>query len=370
MTKRNERLLQSISCLCALLLPRGLQASDVGNIFAPEKTSTSSVCEGIISIPSFPYRTGGDTASASMALPTLTRSSKLPLHLSCDGMDSTPSYDTDTPGMWYQIEGHNQFILAAIETADDSRQIFALFQGSNCGEELECVLGHEQEYENELTWFGEEGVTYYFKVFANPEENKGLFLLDLDVSAFFQTDIMETLVFQKHYECGLISLRFYFLCKQEYETSRPENDQMEQAYPLGMGDPVAGMSSGAWPHGVVNEQCHLRPHSRGLFYSVQGTGEHLELSLRADVGEGNMEVAILTGDDVGKCVAHSEYMSAVDAKHIVYFPSVKGQMYTIVVSGENVGDAGLFRLTLEVSNTICSFELMQSTMFVLTTSFE
>jgi hypothetical protein len=146
---------------------------------------------------------------------------------------------------------------------------------------------------------------------------------------------------------------------------------MEQAYPLGMGDPVAGMSSGAWPHGVVNEQCRLRPHSSGLFYSVEGTGEHFELSLRTDVSEGNMEVAILTGgDDAGKCVAHSEYMSADDAKHIVYFPSVKGQMYTIVVSGENVGDAGLFHLTLEVSNTICYLELIQSTTFVLTTSFE
>jgi hypothetical protein len=187
MTKRNERLLQSISCLCALLLPRGLHALDVGNIFAPEKKiSTSSVCEGITSIPSFPYRIGGDTALASMALPTLTRSSKRPLHLSCDGTDSTPSYDTDTPGLWYQIEGHNQFILATIETADDFKQSFALFQGSNCGEELECVLGHAQEYENELTWFGEEGVTYYFKVFAVPEENKRLFLLDLNVSAFFQ----------------------------------------------------------------------------------------------------------------------------------------------------------------------------------------
>jgi hypothetical protein len=181
-----KRLLQSISCLCALLLPRGLQASDVGNIFAPEKTSTSSQCEGITSIPSFPYRIGGDTALASMALPTLTRSSKRPLHLSCDGTDSTPSYDTDTPGLWYQIEGHNQFFLAAIETADNSRQSFALFQGSNCGEELECVLGHEQEYENELTWFGEEGVTYYFKVFPDPGDNKRLFVLDLDVSAFVQ----------------------------------------------------------------------------------------------------------------------------------------------------------------------------------------
>lgn len=179
--QQRRRLLQS--CLLALLSQSLVEASEVGNIFSTGKVTTEG-CEGITAIPSFPYRIGGSTTLANMALPaapSLLRSSNQQgsLHISC-GDDS--SYDIDTPGLWYSIEGHNQFILAEIETSDESRQNFALFQGSNCGEELECVLGHEQEYDNQLSWFGQEGVTYYFKVLADPKETERVFLLDLDVS--------------------------------------------------------------------------------------------------------------------------------------------------------------------------------------------
>lgn len=142
------------------------------------------------------------------------------------------------------------------------------------------------------------------------------------------------------------------------------NDNLDKAIALAMGASVTGITSGAWPHGVVHEHCHLGPYSRGLFYTVEGNGEHLELSLRTDVSEGNMGVAILNG---GECVAHSGHMSANDGKHTLYFPSAEGQIYTIVISGESIGDSGLFQLTIGVSGTTHQYIYNNATFnFILT----
>eukprot|EP00980_Cylindrotheca_fusiformis_P015790 scaffold4590_cov112-Cylindrotheca_fusiformis.AAC.8 len=303
--KRNQRWRCSIPCMGALLLPRTLAASKPRNPFmhktvgARYRSSGSSnndpdgECDGITMIPSFPSRVGGNTGLADMAVREQTLSkisrSQLPLHVSCDETNST--YDIDTPGVWYQLEGQDQFIQAEIETADESKKPkFALFQGSNCAQELECVRGHQEDDGMELRWFGEEGVTYYFK---------------------------------------------------EFRTIRPENDELDLAYPLDMGDPVTGVTAGAWPHGIVNEECHLKAYSRGLFYSLRGDGEDLKLSLRADISEGNLQVSILSGEDMGECIAHGGHMSADDGgQHFVHFPSVEGQMYMIIVSGESIGASG------------------------------
>lgn len=127
---------------------------------------------------------------------------------------------------------------------------------------------------------------------------------------------------------------------------RPTNDQCKTARRLQAGEPITGISNGAWPHGLLNDDCSLNAHSRGLFYSIEGTGEPISLTLRPDISDGKLEVAVLSQDDCGKCIIGSEFFSAEDMKHTVAFPSTKNEIYTVVVSGEGVSDAGVFQLSL------------------------
>jgi hypothetical protein len=78
---------------------------------------------------------------------------------------------------------------------------------------------------------------------------------------------------------------------QELSISRPFNDQCGTAQRLQSGELITGASSGAWPHGLVNHACSLQARSRGLFYSIEGTGDGITLSLRPDISEGKLEVA-------------------------------------------------------------------------------
>jgi hypothetical protein len=60
-----------------------------------------------------------------------------------------------------------------------------------------------------------------------------------------------------------------------------------------------------------------------------------------------MEIAVLSQDDCGNCIARSDFINAEDAKHTITFDSVIGETYTVAISGEGVSDAGVFQLTLE-----------------------
>lgn len=112
---------------------------------------------------------------------------------------------------------------------------------------------------------------------------------------------------------------------------------------------MTGMTTGAWPLAIEVEECNLGRHSQALFYSVQGTGMDLEVALRADVTEGMLGLAVVGGENCSQCIVHSKYMSAVDSQQTVSFPSKKGTLYKIIVSGEDVFDAGVFHLTIRVS---------------------
>ena len=131
-----------------------------------------------------------------------------------------------------------------------------------------------------------------------------------------------------------------------------------------MGESITGMTLGAWPLEIEDKECHLGRHSQTLFYSVQGTGTDIELAFRADVTEGMLGLAILEGENCSKCITHSGYMSASDSEQTIRFSSKEGSQYKIVVSGEDVFDAGLFHLTMQVGKhqkTLqCSFEASTS----------
>ena len=75
-----------------------------------------------------------------------------------------------------------------------------------------------------------------------------------------------------------------------------------------MGDSVTGMTLGAWPLEIENNECHLgRHHSQAVFYSVHGTGMDIELALRADVTEGMLGLVVLGGENCSQCIVHSQY---------------------------------------------------------------
>jgi predicted DCC family thiol-disulfide oxidoreductase YuxK len=139
---------------------------------------------------------------------------------------------------------------------------------------------------------------------------------------------------------------------QELSITRPFNDQCGTAQRLQSGELITGASSGAWPHGLVNHVCSLQARSRGLFYSIEGTGDVITLSLRPDISEGKLEVAVLSQGDCGKCIASSDFITAEDNKHTIRFSSIKNEIYTIAVSGQGVSDAGVFQLGLTEDNEL------------------
>lgn len=110
-------------------------------------------------------------------------------------------------------------------------------------------------------------------------------------------------------------------------------------------------TTGAWPHGVMSQECSLQAASRGAFYKVKGTGHTMAviLSTSGEIGvdnEGRMELAIMT-NGCRACHKVSDFLTASDMPHTLEFDTVKGQNYVVALSGENFGDVGVFDITLE-----------------------
>ncbi|KAL3926508.1 MAG: hypothetical protein SGBAC_013453, partial [Bacillariaceae sp.] len=96
------------------------------------------------------------------------------------GQGTFSDFDIAAPALWYKIEGNDHYVKAVIETLDNIERPFALFRGSDCGDELECILGHAaaEHSNNMLSWFAARETTYYFKVFGDPEGDDNLFVLN------------------------------------------------------------------------------------------------------------------------------------------------------------------------------------------------
>lgn len=326
-----------------LLLCLFLQTNEIhgmtttGNVFV-NKTSSHNDCENITTVGSFPFRVGGDTKQARMKMPLIIVENPQ-ADPSC-GQGSFSDYDIASPASWYMIEGKDHYVKAVVETADKPEQAFALFKGFDCGTELECVIGNAVEHRsNLLTWFAEKGTMYYFKVFGDPNGPDKQFVVNFMVRS-------EIILFATTRSHGLI----LYSHLQASETQRPSNDMCEYAQQIQGGESITGMTAGAWPLEIENEECNLgSSHSQAVFYSVQGTGKDIELVLQADVPEGKLGMAVVGGSHCNQCIAHSEYISASNSEQRVKFPSQKGTLYKVIVSGEEVFDAGLFHLTVLVS---------------------
>ena len=116
-------------------------------------------------------------------------------------------------------------------------------------------------------------------------------------------------------------------------------------------DSVTVDTTGAWPHGVMSQECSLQAASRGAFYKVKGTGHTMAvtLSTSGEIGidnEGRMELAIMT-NGCGACHKVSDFLTTSDMPHTLEFDTIKGQDYVVALSGENFGDVGVFDIKLE-----------------------
>lgn len=168
-----------ITTLFVVLQTMEIDATATGNIFVT-KTNSSNECDGITTVTMFPFRAGGDTTTAKLKMPLIIVEN---LQAESCGQGTFSDYDNAAPALWYKIEGNDHYVKAVIETADNTERPFALFRGSDCGDELECILGHAAEHSNKnmLSWFAERETTYYFKVFGDPEGDDNLFVLDFMV---------------------------------------------------------------------------------------------------------------------------------------------------------------------------------------------
>jgi hypothetical protein len=111
---------------------------------------------------------------------------------------------------------------------------------------------------------------------------------------------------------------------------------------------ITGDATVAWPHELENPNCSLHAFSRGLFYSVEGTGETMAITLTTDIPEDRtLEVAILTSEECNECVMYSDFLTAEDTPHTLELATEKSKNYTVVVSGEGFADVGVFQLEME-----------------------
>eukprot|EP00980_Cylindrotheca_fusiformis_P023292 scaffold10332_cov101-Cylindrotheca_fusiformis.AAC.3 len=277
-------------------------------------------CRGISTVSELPYITGGtptggdnDSASTTKLTLDLLRESQLKIELADSNL-------LDAPGVWYRLSGHDMILEATVTSTSQANNTIVLFQDTRTGGTCQPSEVLSVQNHGELSWFAKEGTTYFIKVVGetSPDES-GIFVLQIE----------------------------------ELLVPHPTNDQCRtsrQMPTLSEGEQImaTGSSYGARPHGVVNEACGLtNPYARGLFYSIEGTGRPIAISFRPDVtGQGELEMVLLVNDFCNACIARSEFMTTQDSEQTIVFDTVENERYTILISGKDISDAGVFQLTI------------------------
>ncbi len=113
-----------------------------------------------------------------------------------------------------------------------------------------------------------------------------------------------------------------------------------------------GDTTGAFPHGIVNDACSVHPQSRGLFYQVIGTGDAMDVTLSiTELAEDyRLELAVIESScQTGECVASSDFLTADDETETITFQTQPDLVYYVAVTGERFEDVGKFEIVLTVS---------------------
>ena len=152
---------------------------------------------------------------------------------------------------------------------------------------------------------------------------------------------------------------------EDYSNNIPVNDRYSNAVALVIGEEMRGDSTASRPHGIVNSDCSLLPTSRGLFYSFQGTGTTMNITLTTiiinddDDEDIRLEMAILLLKDGENdcqtsssttCLEFSDFLTYEDTPHSILLEETEiDQTYIVAVTGEKFDDVGVGEFGISVN---------------------
>jgi hypothetical protein len=144
------------------------------SVLSLRETTANDECVDAIVVSSFPVTFTGNTSQATVDFPDPTDNLR---NLTC-GIPATSA------GIWYRLEGNNQFVKAQVTDIDTASFSTALF--TNTCDDLQCLLASDYSLTNQRTqptseWFAQEGETYFLHVTSVGETPGGAFDLEIEV---------------------------------------------------------------------------------------------------------------------------------------------------------------------------------------------
>ena len=233
-------------------------------------------------------------------------------------------------GVWYIIEGRSgpskNVTVSTCDASSDVASRASVFRGK-CGDLL-CVENSITTCgaQSSITWVSEANTRYYVYV-------QGL-------TAGRRMEVSET---------GT-EMEYFVLTVRD----TPLNDICDNAIGnlIPNGQDTFGSTSSATPEVICNGD---RMESRGVWYSVIGTGKELVASTCSKFTDFNSRVSVFTGTCGDRtCVERSKVNFGCGEKgSSVRWLSVDGDLYHILVSGIDFEEFGNFALTIGEENDIC-----------------
>ncbi|CAB9530428.1 expressed unknown protein [Seminavis robusta] len=295
-------------------------------LLKPEFAAANDACTDSISVNvgSLPFATAADLTGMTPDFANPTDNLR----------NFTCGISPEGVGIWYHIVVGSNDTSALLEATisdapgTDTKFNVALFEGTSC-DDMECLLAREYQLENQrteprLTWFAQQGMSYYLHVAGINANEVGPFNLDIvDVTTATPSD----------------------------------NDSCSAPEELVLGAEATTVNTlAAWPHGLENDFCSLHAYSRGHFYQVTTAGgEGVQVTLEGETlpDDVRLEIAVLE-EGCDTCVAFSEFLTVDDLPHSIEFAATPGTPYVIVVSGERFSDVGIVQIKVDELESVSS----------------
>ena len=231
-------------------------------------------------------------------------------------------------GVWYVLQGRQGISKnLTVSTCDENSKVASrasVFRGE-CGD-IQCVdniiTPCETGTQSSITWEAEPNIKYYIYV-QGPSTGRRMQSFD------FRTP-ME-----------------YFALRLE---DTPTNDNSAIRL-LPNGQSTFGSTSSATPDFGCTEG---RNKSRGVFYSVVGTGKEMVASTCSKFTDFDSLLSVFADDGNRRCLEKAERNFDCGVKgSSIRWRSIEGETYTILVSGIRFEDFGNFALTIAEENDLC-----------------
>ncbi|KAL7572869.1 hypothetical protein ACA910_004524 [Epithemia clementina (nom. ined.)] len=202
---------------------------------------------------------------------------------------------TTSRGVWYTLTGTGRVTRVVLDS--DVTDSFAIFTGSSC-DALECFRFVSMEDE----FVAEANVTYYIYLYGFSPDTAGPYELTVSDAAV------------------------------------PENDNCGTAVTIA-GNSLPFTTEGTTAGASIDfsePTCGLSSTSRGVWYTLVGTGRYIRVTYEADYSD---DIAVLSGSCVElQCIVISPFLTE--------FVAQAGVRYYIVLSGTNFNATGPYSLTV------------------------